>query len=662
MNPELSIDTELLELDFGQTLALNRRSQVWLLALVALVIASTVMLAFFLRAEESSEETRQRIADTEWLEQTLRFHFRRLEDDLKGLALRVRKQGELEAQLPRAGSLWRSTGVIVAHEWVAANAGAVDTPGARLPSARVVAQHADNTDALEVMLDTARALQRPAYAGPMLRSGAGAGSMLWMAVPIVEQGQFVGSYVAAIDLAQALDAAVPAWFLQDHRVQLQTEGRNADAAESLDALHYSVPVNLNGAELRLHVDVTASHPQLGPRAFFGIAVLGLAGMLLAIFLFFRDTVRRARAESQLKTQIAIRTAMERSVTLGLRAWDLHGRPLYVNQAFCRLVGWDAKTLLSAANPPPYWPIHQEGELVPLQKGLGNPELHSMGKEHTLLHRDGHALHVLMHYAPLTLQNGTTIGWIGSTLDITERRLAERQALRQQEILEASGRLIAVGEVASTLAHELNQPLGALSSFANGLLNRIRSGAITLDEVLPIVERMEKMAEKAGRVIQRVNAFARRQDMSRQPVELVPFVRRVAEGVGLASGVTLSLDLPSADLTIAADALLLEHAVHNVVLNAGEWGAKNPDGQGSVRISVVEADTMVGICVEDNGPGVPPEKRGSIFNAFTSNKDGGMGMGLAICRSIVEAHNGRIDVDSSATLGGAQFTLWLPLNP
>jgi two-component system, LuxR family, sensor histidine kinase DctS len=649
MASPLSINPELLELDFGQTSALNRRTQIWLGVLLVLVMVSTVMLALFLQTEENREKNRQRAEDTEWLEQSLSFHFHRLESDLATMAQAVRQQGQRDVELPRSGSLWRSTGVITAQGWVA--------PTKAAQQFRV---NPDTQGLFDVMLDTARALQRPWYAGPLQHAGSLSNHQLWLAVPVFEQGRFAGNYVAVVDLEKALDAALPAWFLQDHHVQLQGTDNAAQGVETFDPLHYVVPVNLNGAELKLQVDVLTSRPQTAPRAFFGIALFGLIGMLLALYLFFRDTVKRVRAESQLKAQMAIRTAMERSVTLGLRAWDLEGKLLYVNQAFCRLVGWDATSLLTHDHAPPYWPVEQGNEFAGLQDVLADLETHAMGAERQLSTRDGHTLEVLMHYAPLNLVSGAAMGWICSTLDITERRHAERQALHQQERLEASARLIAVGEVASTLAHELNQPLGALSSFSNGLLNRIRGGNITLHEVLPVVERMEKLAEKAGRVIQRVNAFARRQEMSKQPVELVSFVARVVHAVNVPTNLEMVCELPTTPYTVQADALLLEHAIHNLVVNATEWAARNSAGQGVVTIHVVPGDNVVGIAVEDSGPGVPPDKRSTIFNAFTSHKDGGMGMGLSICRSIVEAHNGRIEVGHSAALGGAQFTLWLPL--
>jgi two-component system sensor histidine kinase DctS len=178
---------------------------------------------------------------------------------------------------------------------------------------------------------------------------------------------------------------------------------------------------------------------------------------------------------------------------------------------------------------------------------------------------------------------------------------------------------------------------------------------------PVGHRL-RMADKAGRVIQRVNAFARRQEMTRQPLALNGFVRRVVAQVHGPEGVALALKPPATDPVLPADALLLEHALHNLVLNALEWAGQGPSGPARVRVSWWTTEAEAAVRVEDSGPGVPPEQHAQVFEAFHSRKPGGMGMGLAICRSIVEAHHGRIEVGRSATLGGAQFTLWLPLNP
>lgn len=479
-------------------------------------------------------------------------------------------------------------------------------------------------------------------------------------MPHFEQGRFTGDYVAAVPVQRLLDSFVPAWFLQDHTLALADDTTRPGTD---DRLRDVAPINLPGAQLRLQVTTATDAAPAAPRAFFAAAMVCLAAMLLALLALWRDAARRQRAEARLQTQLALRTAMERSVALGLRAWDQQGRLLYANPAFGHLVGWSPRELLAHAGTPPYWPDTQGSEFAQMQQAASDPVTQQTGVPQQLQHRDGSRLDVLSHYAPLTLASGEVVGWVGSVLDLTERRRVERLAARQQELLEASGRLAAMGEVASTLAHELNQPLGALSSFATGLLNRVREQRITFEEIVPVVERMERMAEKAGRVIQRVNAFARRQEMTRLPMALAPFVARVANHVPLPEGVALELSLAAGDgPTVPADALLLENALHNLVLNAGEWAARGDRRPARVRVSLVPGEQQIGVRVADSGPGVPPEQRGTVFDAFASHKPGGMGMGLAICRSIAEAHHGRIELADSPELLGAQFTLWLPLTP
>jgi len=254
-----------------------------------------------------------------------------------------------------------------------------------------------------------------------------------------------------------------------------------------------------------------------------------------------------------------------------------------------------------------------------------------------------------------------MGWMSSVLDISERKRAQRMAAQQQEKLEASGRLVAVGEVASTLAHELNQPLGALSSFANGLLNRLNDGSISLPELLPVVERMARLAERAGGIIKRVNAFARRRELSRQRLDLVPFLQRVLTQQGDDDRVAPAWSLPGRAIWVDADELLLEHLVNNLVGNAQDWAAQGGQKpQVWVSLQQDAAQHLAVLTVADTGPGVSDEVQATLFNAFVSRKEDGMGMGLAICRSIVEAHHGRIEVSRDPLLGGARFTVQLPL--
>jgi two-component system sensor histidine kinase DctS len=354
--------------------------------------------------------------------------------------------------------------------------------------------------------------------------------------------------------------------------------------------------------------------------------------------------------------------MENSVTIGLRAWTLDGELLYVNQAFCRMVGYSASELIGRKAPLPYWPAQEIDELSALHRRIIDRGTEQQGVEVQFQHRNGHRVDVLIHEAPLYTGHGQQIGWMSSVLDISEHKRAQRLAAQRQDRLETSGRLVAMGEVASNLAHELNQPLGALSSFAHGLLNRLQAHTIGLDELQPVVERMARLADKAGTIIQRVNAFARKRELVRQPLDLGEFMRQALAPHRRAPWMKPpKLAAPRAMWTLA-DALLLEHVVSNLIGNASHWAAQGPHPAAAVQVDmdVDPQAQMGGIHIGDNGPGVVPEHREHIFNAFFSTKEGGMGMGLAICRSIVEAHQGRIDVSTDPTLGGARFSVWLPL--
>lgn len=657
-----SLDFALLQQSAARHGGRNRRALWWLLGLLALLVGSVVTLLLYLNNFELEEAARRRAADAQWLEQSVQFHFRRLEDDLLVLARQAVQQNPPAAsQLPKtpndlkAGLLWREPGVILSSGWIAV--GQFDRPHVGPERWQVDWQaHAENAQALALMQATSRGLRRAAYAGLMLQADGTATDVIWLAVPFFDRGRFAGNYLVAVSVARALAALVPDWFTQDHSVQLLTEETMAQADSA-----YRVGLNLPGTDLFVQVALTRAQPTTVPRIFFLVALLFLLGMLVSLYALRRDFSKRQQVQALLQAQVALRTAMENSVTIGLRAWNMNGRILYVNEAFCRLVGYSAPELMGRSTPFPYWPEEQIETLQRVHDAIMAQGTPGEGVEVQFQHRDGHLIDVLIHEAPLNTSAGEQMGWMSSVLDISERKRAQRMAAQQQEKLEASGRLVAVGEVASTLAHELNQPLGALSSFANGLLNRLRDGSIGVPELLPVVARMAGLAQRAGGIIQRVNAFARRRELSRQRLDLVAFLQRVLPLPGEDQAVTPAWALPQHAIWVEADELLLEHLVTNLVGNAQDWAPHGGQrAQIWVGLRLDAAQGMAVLSVADTGPGVSDEAQATIFNAFVSRKEGGMGMGLAICRSIVEAHHGRIEVSRDPLLGGACFTVLLPL--
>ncbi len=653
----------------------------WALAsLLILVTAMAVLLVLYLRAFEAQETQRRRSADALWLEQGVQFHFRRLELDLQARArqdLAPKRPLGVDQTAPTpypstardedadassvtvtGGQLWSDNKVVLAHGWLDKDATALNASarGDRLA-------HPTNAKALETQNRIVRGLQRASYAGPMLDRQGQTSDVVWLSVPVFERGAWVGNYAARLSMQAAIDAMVPAWFRAQHQLSLVDgqQTKRKDALPDGDA-HYVAYMELPGTDLGLRVQPLDTTPfWTVPRMLLGAALLFLLGTVISLVVLRRDMQKRLRVEGSLQAQVALRTAMENAVTLGLRAWDLDGRILYVNQAFCRMVGYAEAELIGRQAPLPYWPSDQLDELGLLHQGVIAQGTSQSGMELKFQHREGHLVDVLIHEAPLTDARGRQFGWMSSVLDISERKRAERMAARQQEKLEASGRLVAMGEVASTLAHELNQPLGALSGFATGLLNRIQSGRVDWDTVPPIVERMQRLAEKAGRIIQRVNSFARRREMDKQPLALSGFVSRLLHQLHLPKSVHLSASMPKEEVWVEADGQLLEHAVVNVLNNAVHWAQQ---GSAPARIQVrlhEEADTVT-LTISDSGPGIGADHTEHIFSAFYSDSEGGMGMGLAICRSVVEAHGGHIEVGRDAALGGAQFTLSLPKRP
>jgi len=657
-----SLDFALLQQSAARHGGRNRRALWWLLGLLALLLGSVVTLLLYLNNFEAEEAARRRAADAQWLEQSVQFHFRRLEDDLLVLArLAVQQRPPAGNRLPanpadlKAGLLWRAPGVVLSSGWIAA--GQLDDQRVGPERWQVDWQaHVENAQALSLMQTTSQGLRRAAYAGLMLRTDGQATDVIWLAVPFFDRGEFAGNYLAAVSVERALSALVPGWFMQDHSVEMLTD----EGAPQADTA-YRLGLNLPGTDLFVQVALTQVQPATVPRMFFLVALLFLMGMLLSLYALRRDFVKRQQVQALLQTQVALRTAMENSVTIGLRAWDLVGKILYVNEAFCRMVGYSASELIGRATPFPYWPADQLEALQRVHDSIMAQGTSGEGIEVQFQHRDGHLIDVLIHEAPLNSSAGEQMGWMSSVLDISERKRAQRMAAAQQEKLEASGRLVAVGEVASTLAHELNQPLGALSSFANGLLNRLNDGSISLPELLPVVARMARLAERAGGIIKRVNAFARRRELSRQRLDMGAFLQRVLVLLGDEQTVPPAWALPDHPIWVEADELLLEHLVNNLVGNAQDWAPHGgQSAQVWVNLRLDDGQGMAVLSVADTGPGVSEEAQASIFNAFVSRKEGGMGMGLAICRSIVEAHHGRIEVTRDPLLGGACFTVLLPL--
>ncbi len=257
-------------------------------------------------------------------------------------------------------------------------------------------------------------------------------------------------------------------------------------------------------------------------------------------------------------------------------------------------------------------------------------------------------------------------------DITPRRLAEAQAARQTERAQSVSGLITMGEMASSVAHELNQPLTAISNYCSGIISRVKSGQMTEPTLLAALEKTAHQAQRAGQIIQRIREFVKKSEPKRQLADATQMVAEAVELAGIElrrNNVRLTQYLAARLPPVMADSILIEQVLVNLMKNGAESIAKaeRPPAQRSVELRVVprqdgDVDGLE-FSVQDSGCGLAPEVLERLFEAFFSTKAHGMGMGLNLCRSIVESHQGRMraeNIYNGPEVTGCRFTFWLPL--
>ena len=241
-------------------------------------------------------------------------------------------------------------------------------------------------------------------------------------------------------------------------------------------------------------------------------------------------------------------------------------------------------------------------------------------------------------------------------DISERRRTEALFRQQQEKLQMTARLVTVGEMATTLAHELNQPLAAISNYSMGCVRRLRSGNWQESELLDAMEKGAAQAERASKVLQRVRSFVSRRAPNLVSCDINDVISGVASMLSIEArtrGASIVLALSDTIPYVHADPVLMEQVILNLSRNAFEaMEERRPEErQLTIRTRAAEAET-VEIAVADRGSGIDPQLEGNLFTPFFSTKPHGTGLGLHICRSIVEAHGGHVWVTRNPDMGVA----------
>jgi PAS domain S-box-containing protein len=388
-----------------------------------------------------------------------------------------------------------------------------------------------------------------------------------------------------------------------------------------------------------------------------ISVLELLASQAAISL------ENARLYSDLREREARIRRLVDSNIIGILIWNFQGRIIDANEAFLDMVGYAREDLVSGRLrwrelTPTEW-RDADDQAVATLKAAGTIQ----PREKEYFRKDGSRVPVLI--------GSTTFGdrqdeGVAFVLDLTERKRAEGALRDTQANLAHVMRITTLGELTASIAHEVNQPLTGVVTYGDACLRWLDGAAPRIEEARSAVEQMIGSARRASNVIARVRALSKKGGLETAQLnineaidDVIALIRREIN----VHGISLRLDLEASLPPVDGDRIQLQQVIMNLLMNGIHATSAVTDRRRELRIrSRNHGSDQILVAVEDSGTGIEPEHIGRLFNAFFTTKPDGMGMGLSICRSIVEAHRGRLWATANMPHGATfQFTLPVPKN-
>ncbi|MDM7944476.1 MAG: PAS domain S-box protein [Hydrogenophaga sp.] len=662
----------------------SRRWVLWA-TLVLLVVALLVVLVFLAREYEEARE-----------QQALEQEAAAMVSDMRNALLRnVQTLQSLNSVAPTADSWGAPAAEMLAQHRELVRLEWRDN-AQRLVSHRDtpflidVFGYLDRTRAVadvKLACDNAQRQSGPAYSASYfwpMRDGLGM-ELMEMCMPVVRSGVPNGFLVATYSLPGMLAEFPKADELRNRGLSFN------DADGTRLALHRMVPgtrrtqsanavLELPGHTLILQLQSPRLVGGLFPNVLTAVVSALSLALLAVLALLARDTRLRQRAELGVADALAFRKAMENSLVTGLRARDMTGRITYVNPAFCEMVGLGAEQLIGTGLPAPWWPPelvdeYQQRQLV----RLAGQTLPREGYESVFQRSDGTRFPVLIIEAPLIDAMGHQTGFMSAILDLTEQRRVEELNRTSQERLQATARLATVGEMASLLSHELNQPLAAIASYASGAMNLLEqpSGTLPQADLSQAMKRISEQAERAGRVIKSVADFVRRREQVREsvsPQALIDAIQPLLVLQAKKQGIQLQIAVAPGCPAVHCDRTMVEQVLLNLARNGMQAMPQGDpalaQGLRMLRIAVQQTRFHSGLRpggdqhkewitfeVSDRGLGLSSEVQEKLFTPFFTTRAEGMGLGLSLCRTVIEQHGGALTHEPNQPRGTVfRFTL------
>jgi PAS domain S-box-containing protein len=361
--------------------------------------------------------------------------------------------------------------------------------------------------------------------------------------------------------------------------------------------------------------------------------------------------------------LAVREAKIRRLVdaniVGIFIWDLEGQILEANDAFLRIVGYDRHDLISGQIrwtelTPPEWLERERHEWVPMLLATGT--LQPYEKEY--FKKDGSRVPVLVGAASFEEKENQGVEFV---LDLSDRKRAEANAREMQLELAHANRVTTMGQLAASISHEIKQPIAATVANASAGLRWLAARQPNLSEARQAFERIIRDATRAGEVMNRIHGLIKNAPTSKEWLqmneairEIVALSRSEAEKNRVSVRMQLAENLPP----VRGDRVRLQQVMLNLIVNAIEAMSTVKDGPRDIMVATqIDEPNTLRVTVCDSGPGVAPEQINRLFDPFYTTKETGLGMGLSICKSIVQEHGGRLSLSANVPRGAVfQFTV------
>lgn len=379
----------------------------------------------------------------------------------------------------------------------------------------------------------------------------------------------------------------------------------------------------------------------------------------AALCFVRDITERKRAEDALRESELLYRSIFETCTDAITIVDENDYLVQCNPAFCQMFGYEEHEILGQAIQKIIHPAYRYNLAV------FNEQVATKGRgyiESMDIRKDGVAFPIEVVGAAINLAGKPAI--LGFIRDITQRKGNEQQILQHQMELAHAARLCTIGEMASGMAHELNQPLAAIVNYSQGCIRRLESGKTPVHELVHALEKITKQAQRASSIIAQLRKFMQKDAIHTAPVNVNTILREAVSFLDIEfkkhKNVLLQWALTTSLPPVLADKLQLEQVVVNILKNALDASPIDEQKINVIRLETLlqDNDTIL-ISIKDTGLGMTPEVLKRIFEPFYTTKAEGMGMGLAICRTLIEKLGGELQVETCFN-EGSHFQIVLPI--